>query len=183
MFCRVCGKENPDNMQYCRFCGRPMNDIGARGAGVGEAPAIIRIKCRKKKNLVRMMLLPIIAIFAPYYKIYVYIDGREYVMSSKEGQHDFMVVPGEHRIFLWHKRINRERQNKIIKLGNFIGDVVRGAGVINGNVDAYILGESMRALEAWDGSEELQVNMLPGSQLVLPCKCNYFNMIKYDKTL
>ncbi|MCQ2972208.1 MAG: zinc-ribbon domain-containing protein [archaeon] len=61
MFCPNCGKENKDNVQYCKYCGVAFKN---NNVDVQEQPINDEDKENKKKNIIIITLVALIAIAA-----------------------------------------------------------------------------------------------------------------------
>jgi hypothetical protein len=99
MFCKKCGKEIPDDSNFCQYCGVSLSNNKANDI-IKKGKTLITIKHEKKFGW-------------GLYKIKIYIDGS-FIKEIKSGKIvSFEIENGRHIIFCEAKRCERSESVEI----------------------------------------------------------------------
>jgi hypothetical protein len=108
MFCIKCGKEIPDESNYCLYCGilLPGKNISSL-IKIGEGKTLIVVNCNFVKNWKK-------------YKINIFVDGNLEKTVNNGGNISFEIENGKHIVFCEAPGCQRSDAIEIIANSNEI---------------------------------------------------------------
>jgi hypothetical protein len=107
MFCTRCGKEIPEESNYCLHCGALQPGKSVEKIKTGEGKSLIEINCRKDFNW-------------SFYKMRIFVDGELIKTIKNGGSVSFEIDNGKHIIFCEASMCKRSEAIEIIANSNKI---------------------------------------------------------------
>jgi len=93
MFCSMCGNEIPDDSQFCRKCGKPLNAPISTGGGAAVAPALVVTKPKSKVRTPYLIAAVLIALFL----LFAY-NAKQTSMSNRNARAIDQLVKQTHTV-------------------------------------------------------------------------------------
>lgn len=125
---------------------------GSAGKNVRDTMAVLRVTCR---NPYRKLYWRLMNPLKQHYKVHIEVDGREYVLNSKDRSLEIPVAPGQHYYYVGN--VSSKKRNRTAA----VGSAAKAFGSIVGDSDIAITGRAMEYAGV-DSGEYRVVNVNEG---------------------